>query len=648
VGQSVTFTATVTGNSPTGTIQFTDGAASLGAPVPLTGVTATLTLSTLSAGTHPIAAVYSVDSSNSKSTSAVLSEVVSNTNVAPQLRVIKHVVNSHGGTATAASFTMSVTGGSPASFAGSETGTVVTLTAGASYSVGGGAVTGYTQASAVGSCTGTLNVGDQKTCTITNTDIAPVLKVAKSLVPSTDTGKFNLTIDGTHFASAPNDPAGNGDATAFVPVSAGVQHTVGETAVLPALLTSYVTTYGAPCDASGHITLALGASATCTITNTLKGKAQVIKTVNAGSAPTPGNFTFELRTGADSSTSRGDPALETEPVNGTTGGTITFNTLLTPGIHYQICEQIVEPGWFTTLGPNSFALYNPGGTNIGERCVDFTVTAGQLITFNVNNFFLSTQGFGTSIGFWKDWASCAGSSGGQKPALDQTLAVSEALSPPPYGPGVAIGTLRLDGSVAIPNVALSCQPAVDLLNKSTIGAKPAKMASDPAFNMAAQLLAAILNVDAGAAICSNNEIVVNYADTLLAAHGFNGLTYTPFSPAEATLANTLATLLDTYNNSGPCPATLPTLPPIAPAVTSPNSFTFHIGTAASFIVTAQGGFPLTLSESGALPPGVTFTPVTGVLAYNGRSSLAGAYPITFTATNSTGGTTTQSFTPNMQ
>jgi beta-lactam-binding protein with PASTA domain len=76
VGQSVTFTATVTGNSPTGTIQFSDGSATVGAPVVLTGGVATLTLSTLSADAHPITAVYTGDSSNATSTSAVVNEVV--------------------------------------------------------------------------------------------------------------------------------------------------------------------------------------------------------------------------------------------------------------------------------------------------------------------------------------------------------------------------------------------------------------------------------------------------------------------------------------------------------------------------------------------------------------------------------------------
>jgi hypothetical protein len=76
-GQSVTFTATVTGSSPTGTVQFMDGAASLGTPVALTASTATLTSSTLSAGTHPITAVYSGDAANAPSTSGVLNVVIS-------------------------------------------------------------------------------------------------------------------------------------------------------------------------------------------------------------------------------------------------------------------------------------------------------------------------------------------------------------------------------------------------------------------------------------------------------------------------------------------------------------------------------------------------------------------------------------------
>jgi len=74
-GQSVTFTATVTGTSPTGTVQFFDGAASLGV-VALAGNTATLVTSTLAVGTHPITAVYSGDADDLTSTSPAVSQAV--------------------------------------------------------------------------------------------------------------------------------------------------------------------------------------------------------------------------------------------------------------------------------------------------------------------------------------------------------------------------------------------------------------------------------------------------------------------------------------------------------------------------------------------------------------------------------------------
>ncbi len=76
VGQSVTFTATVTGASPTGSVQFKDGAGNLGSPVALSGGVAMLSTSALTQGTHSITAVYSGDAGNATSTSPVVSQVV--------------------------------------------------------------------------------------------------------------------------------------------------------------------------------------------------------------------------------------------------------------------------------------------------------------------------------------------------------------------------------------------------------------------------------------------------------------------------------------------------------------------------------------------------------------------------------------------
>jgi len=89
-GQAVTFTATVGGNTPTGTVTFNDGAnpvAGCTNPATLASGVATCTTSTLAVGAHSITAVYSGDANNSASTSAPLAQTVgqaaTTTSVAP-------------------------------------------------------------------------------------------------------------------------------------------------------------------------------------------------------------------------------------------------------------------------------------------------------------------------------------------------------------------------------------------------------------------------------------------------------------------------------------------------------------------------------------------------------------------------------------
>jgi hypothetical protein len=110
-GQAVTFTATVTGNSPTGTVNFKDGGTTIagcGAQT-VSGGSATCTSSGLSVGSHSITAVYSGDSGNDASTSSTLTQTV---NQAPSSTGLGSSLNpSTAGQSV--TFTATVTGDSP-------------------------------------------------------------------------------------------------------------------------------------------------------------------------------------------------------------------------------------------------------------------------------------------------------------------------------------------------------------------------------------------------------------------------------------------------------------------------------------------------------------------------------------------------------
>jgi uncharacterized repeat protein (TIGR01451 family) len=133
----------------------------------------------------------------------------------------------------------------------------------------------------------TLAAGDNKTCTITNTRAAK-LTVNKVCAPTTDTGKFNLQIDGSTAGTGAN--ASCAGTTGAVTVSAG-PHTVGETGGTGTTLSDYTSVISGDCAANGSITLAAGDNKSCTITNTRRPKL----TLNKVCAPTTDTGVFNLR-----------------------------------------------------------------------------------------------------------------------------------------------------------------------------------------------------------------------------------------------------------------------------------------------------------------------------------------------------------------
>ena len=85
----------------------------------------------------------------------------------------------------------------------------------------------------------------------------------------------------------------------------------------------------------------------------------------------------------------------------------------------------------------------------------------------------------------------------------------------------------------------------------------------------------------------------------------------------------------------------------SPSVTSADATTFTVGSAGTFSVTSSGFPTASLSESGGLPSGVSFTDNgdgTATLAGTPAAGTGGSYPLTLTADNGDGSPGSQSFT----
>ncbi len=75
LGESIAFTATVTGGNPGDTVNFLDGVTHIGSGTLISGI-ATLTTSTLTAGSHSITAIYSATATTAASTSTQLTQTI--------------------------------------------------------------------------------------------------------------------------------------------------------------------------------------------------------------------------------------------------------------------------------------------------------------------------------------------------------------------------------------------------------------------------------------------------------------------------------------------------------------------------------------------------------------------------------------------
>lgn len=257
---------------------------------------------------------------------------------------------------------------------------------------------------------------------------------------------------------------------------------------------------------------------------------------------------------------------------------------LDPAETYTLCEVSVPAGWTSMwkvdtdndgIADTVINPYNPNADDVpmedlGNRCVDFgagtdiPLVEGDTLVFEVDNSF--PGGEPRTPGYWKNWNACT--NGGQ---YDNAMAqgggaggfwtLDELLN----NPGFLIGDMYLDGDYLNDPYKFDslnhndCVEAVRILDKSDAKLNR-KKANDAAYELATMLLAAKLNLAAGAETCQAVQTAVNDGQSLLANSPINFTGTGDYlgsrvRGALVTLRNQalqLARTLDLYNNGLLC------------------------------------------------------------------------------------------------
>jgi uncharacterized repeat protein (TIGR01451 family) len=252
---------------------------------------------------------------------------ITNTAQAAQLTLIKDVVNgTTGGTAVPGDWTLSADG--PTDFSGAGNSAAVTdvpVAVGAYDLSESGGPGGYTASD--WTCTGgtqddantvTIGLGQDVTCTITNTARQPHLTLVK-IVDNGDTGATADSGDWTLSADGPTDfsGAGNSQTIVSVPVQAG-SYDLSESGGPGGYSASDWTCTGGTQDDADTVTIGLGQDVTCTITNTAQvAELTLVKVVangDTGAGNDAGDWTLTA-TGPTPVSGAGDsPNIVNQPV----------------------------------------------------------------------------------------------------------------------------------------------------------------------------------------------------------------------------------------------------------------------------------------------------------------------------------------------
>src|SRR5205814_3555231 len=183
---------------------------------------------------------------------------ITNTNTPAHLIIKKVVVNNNGGSLTVSNFSGTVSGVTASNgqtWTGASTDLILTTLG--SYSVAENAHPGYDAAFST-DCTGTIALGEIKTCTVTNDDQPPHLIINKVVVNNNGgtltPANFSGTVSGVTTATGNTWTGAPTDMTLI---------RVGNYSVAENAHPGYDATFSTTCTG----TIALGETRTCTVTN---------------------------------------------------------------------------------------------------------------------------------------------------------------------------------------------------------------------------------------------------------------------------------------------------------------------------------------------------------------------------------------------
>jgi hypothetical protein len=405
-GQSVTFTATVTPTSgsgtPTGTVTFLDGTSTLGTGT-LSSGQATFSTSSLAVGNHVITAQYGGDSNFNSSTSSAITQTVNSSSTTGTTTALSSSANPSvfGQSVT---FTATVT---PTSGSGTPTGTVTFSDGGVSIGSGtlsGGTTTFATSGLAVGNHTMTASYsGDSNFNSSTSSALTQTVnKDASTTVVTSSPNPSSLGQAVTFTATVTANAPGSGTPTGNVTFTVGTRTLA--TVTLNSSGHASFTTSGAP---NGTSTLTAHYNGDG---NFLTSSGSTVQTVGSSRAAT----TTTLMSSQNPSVSGQAvtfTATVTSTSSGTPTGTVTFFN------NFKI------PLGTSTLNSSGVATFTTSTLSVGNHVItaryngdsNFNSSTSTALTQTVNAAAVAT----TFVGQTK--------SPGQPPQLAAALAFETKL-----------------------------------------------------------------------------------------------------------------------------------------------------------------------------------------------------------------------------